>query len=91
MPVEGQHDGVTDPNLTVPDQAVLRQHPPELLAVEREGDEVEKGPRVVGDDPGRNSGVALRRGGCLLGHRGPFADVGCAANDARRDIGRSLS
>lgn len=36
----------------MPDQAVLRQHPAEFLALGGLGDEVEEGTCVVGDDPG---------------------------------------
>jgi hypothetical protein len=65
--VEGQDDGVADPDLTVPDRPALGHHPPELLPAERRGDEVEKGSGVVGDDPGGDGGVARRRGVGLLG------------------------
>jgi hypothetical protein len=77
VPVEGQHDGVADPDLAVPDQSILGGHPPEFLTLKRLSDEVKEGPRVVGDDPGRNGGVTLRRDAGLPGHRGPFTDVGC--------------
>jgi hypothetical protein len=76
--VEGDDDGVAHADLAVADQPVLGGHPTEFGAVECLGDVVEVGSGVVGDDPRRDTGVALGGGADLLGHHDSvLLSIGC--------------